>query len=224
MKKSVFSTTGLLLMATLLVLGSPAALLAQDTSLEPYQPKKKKDYQVTIHTEYGDMVVVLYDQTPLHKGNFLRLAEAGFFDQTTFHRVINGFMIQGGDPNSKPGGDAAQVGQGGPSYTIPAEFVPELTHVKGALAAARQGDAVNPQKASSGSQFYIVQNPASCRHLNGQYTVFGQVTEGLEIIDRIATQPKSPTTGEPIRMTIEVKKIRKPAGKKKAENEEIGVD
>ncbi len=187
----------------------PTVLQGQEVNLEPYQPKKRKDYQVIIHTEYGDMVVKLYDQTPLHKGNFLRLAEEGFFDQTSFHRVISGFMIQGGDPYSKPGGDASQVGQGGPSYTIPAEFVPELTHVKGALAAARQGDAVNPQKASSGSQFYLVQNPASCRHLNGQYTVFGQVTEGLEIIDQIAAQPKSPTTGEPIRMTMEVKKVKR---------------
>lgn len=108
-----------------------------------------------ISTEFGDMYVVLYDETPLHKENFLKLAEEGFYDSTTFHRVIEGFMIQGGDPNSKdeiPFND----GQGGPGYTIDAEFNPDLIHKKGALAAARLGDQQNPERKSSGSQFYIV--------------------------------------------------------------------
>ena len=108
-----------------------------------------------ISTGFGDMYVVLYDETPLHKENFLKLAEEGFYDSTTFHRVIEGFMIQGGDPNSKdeiPFND----GQGGPGYTIDAEFNSNLIHKKGALAAARLGDQQNPERKSSGSQFYIV--------------------------------------------------------------------
>ena len=108
-----------------------------------------------ISTDFGDMYVLLYDDTPLHKENFIKLAKEGFYDSTTFHRVIEGFMIQGGDPNSKdeiPFND----GQGGPGYTIEAEFNPDLIHKKGALAAARLGDQQNPERKSSGSQFYIV--------------------------------------------------------------------
>ena len=194
---------------TLLLLFA-GAIMAQEVALKPYQPSKKKDYLVTIHTEYGDMVLLLYDQTPLHKENFLSLARTGYYDSTNFHRVLKGFMIQGGDPNSKPGGDAAGIGNGGPNYTVPAEFVPSLTHVKGALAAARQPDQVNPLKASSGSQFYIVHTPAACRHLNGSYTVFGQVIQGLEIVDKIATQPvRGSKPVEDIRMTVTVKRMSK---------------
>lgn len=108
-----------------------------------------------IDTDFGEMYVVLYDETPLHKENFLKLAKEGFYDSTTFHRVMNEFMIQGGDPNSKddiPFND----GQGGPGYTIEAEFNPKFIHKKGALAAARLGDQQNPERKSSGSQFYIV--------------------------------------------------------------------
>ena len=112
---------------------------------------------VIIHTEYGDMVVVLYDETPKHKDNFLKLAQEGYYDSLLFHRVINGFMIQGGDPQSKHAAPDAMLGNGGPDYTIEAEFVPKYFHKKGALAAAREGDNVNPEKRSSGSQFYIVQ-------------------------------------------------------------------
>lgn len=113
--------------------------------------KKDKDYLVTIHTNYGDMKVILYDATPKHKANFLKLAREGAYDSTVFHRVINDFMIQGGDLSDKPGVEEDA------DYTIPAEFVDTLFHQKGALAAARRGDQVNPEKASSGSQFYIVQ-------------------------------------------------------------------
>lgn len=115
------------------------------------------DYDVLIKTEFGDMKVKLYDKTPKHKANFLKLAEDGFYNDLLFHRVIKDFMIQGGDPESKNAPADKMLGGGGPGYTTPAEFNPEYFHKKGALAAARQGDQVNPEKASSGSQFYIVQ-------------------------------------------------------------------
>lgn len=119
--------------------------------------KKSDDKVVLIKTDMGNIVVDLYDETPLHKANFLKLANSGFYDSLLFHRVINGFMIQGGDPQSKGAKQGVQLGNGGPGYTIPAEFVDSLYHKKGALAAARMGDNVNPEKKSSGSQFYIVQ-------------------------------------------------------------------
>lgn len=113
--------------------------------------------KVRITTTLGDIIVRLYDETPLHRDNFLKLAREGYYDGTLFHRVIKGFMIQGGDPDSKGAPAGKSLGTGGPSYTIPREFVyPQLFHKKGALSAARQSDQVNPEKASSGSQFYIV--------------------------------------------------------------------
>jgi cyclophilin family peptidyl-prolyl cis-trans isomerase len=112
---------------------------------------------VLISTDLGDIKVKLYNETPLHRDNFLKLAGEGFYDGVLFHRVINHFMIQGGDPDSKGAAPGIQLGRGGPNYTVPAEFVPGLFHKKGALAAARQGDQANPLKASSSSQFYIVQ-------------------------------------------------------------------
>ena len=111
---------------------------------------------VQIKTTLGDITVRLYDETPLHRDNFLKLAREGYYDGTLFHRVIKNFMIQGGDPTSRGAAPSAHLGAGGPDYTIPAEFNPALIHKKGALAAARQGDEVNPEKRSSGSQFYIV--------------------------------------------------------------------
>lgn len=118
---------------------------------------QKKDFVVTIHTKYGKMIALLYDETPKHKANFIKLAKAHYFDSLLFHRVIAGFMIQGGDPNSKKAKPGQSLGNGGPGYTIDAEFNPKFFHKKGALSAARLGDAANPTKASSGSQFYIVQ-------------------------------------------------------------------
>jgi peptidyl-prolyl cis-trans isomerase B (cyclophilin B) len=118
---------------------------------------KKTDYVVTIKTSYGDMVAILYDETPKHKENFIKLAKEKFYDSLIFHRVIEGFMIQGGDPDSKKAKPGQPLGSGGPGYTIDAEFIPKYFHEKGALSAARTGDNVNPKKASSGSQFYIVQ-------------------------------------------------------------------
>jgi len=176
------------------------------------RPKKsKKDEVVTISTSLGDMKLVLFDQTPNHKANFLKLAKSGFYNGTTFHRIIQDFMIQGGDPNSKdadPGNDGM-----GPANekTIPAEIRPDLYHKYGAVAAARQGDFVNPTRASSASQFYIVENHNGTPHLDGAYTVFGQVISGLEVVDKIATQPKNmmdrPQTD--IKMTMKVEKLKK---------------
>lgn len=118
---------------------------------------QNKDYVVTIKTRYGDMVAILYDETPKHKENFIKLAKEHYFDSTLFHRVIAGFMIQGGDPDSKGAMPGQPLGRGGPGYTIDAEFNPKFIHERGALSAARLGDKQNPAKASSGSQFYIVQ-------------------------------------------------------------------
>ena len=140
-----------------------------------------------IITNMGTIKVKLYSGTPKHRENFAKLAFSKYYDGIIFHRVINGFMIQGGDPLTKDiYADPAKYGTGGPDYTIPAEFVPEYTHKKGALAAAMRGDAANPLKESSGSQFYIVQNESTCAQLDGNYTVFGQTVEGFDVIDKIA--------------------------------------
>ncbi|MBX2965742.1 MAG: peptidylprolyl isomerase [Cyclobacteriaceae bacterium] len=119
--------------------------------------KKGNDYVVTIKTNHGDMVAILYDETPKHKANFIKLTQEKFYDSLLFHRVIEEFMIQGGDPNSKNAEPGQSLGNGGPGYTVDAEFVPQYFHEKGAFSAARLGDEANPAKASSGSQFYIVQ-------------------------------------------------------------------
>ena len=139
-----------------------------------------------IITSMGVIKVKLYAKTPLHRENFEKLALNKYYDGVLFHRVIRGFMIQGGDPLSKDPANKAKFGTGGPDYTVPAEFVPEYKHKKGALAAARRGDAVNPYKESSGSQFYLVQDAAGCAQLDGDYTVFGETIEGLDVIDKIA--------------------------------------
>ena len=141
-----------------------------------------------IQTTDGTMTVKLYADTPLHRDNFVKLARKGFYDGLLFHRIIKGFMIQGGDPLTKDSTQVAMYGTGGPGYTIPAEIVPGHTHKKGALAAARRGDQANPAKASSGSQFYIVQDADGCRHLDGEYTIFGEVIDGLNVIDKIAAE------------------------------------
>ncbi len=140
-----------------------------------------------IITTLGTIRVKLYDNTPKHRANFARLAFEGFYDGVLFHRVINGFMIQSGDPLSKDEAQKASWGTGGPGYTVPAEIVPENKHIKGALAAARRGDRANPLRESSGSQFYIVQDAKTCAQLDGQYTVFGQTVDGFDVIDKIAS-------------------------------------
>ena len=116
----------------------------------------EKRTQVKIETTMGDIVVELYNETPKHRDNFIKLAKEGVYDSTLFHRVIRQFMIQAGDPESKTANDTAQLGSGDVGYTVPAEFVPKFFHKKGALAAARMGDDVNPNRESSGCQFYIV--------------------------------------------------------------------
>ena len=139
-----------------------------------------------IITNFGTIKVKLYSKTPKHRENFAKLALSGYYDGLLFHRVIKGFMLQTGDPYTRDTSKVADYGKGGPDYTIPAEFVPEYKHKKGALAAARRGDAANPMKESSGSQFYIVQDAAGCSHLDGAYTVFGETLEGFDVIDKIA--------------------------------------
>jgi len=242
---------------------------------------------VLIKTQFGDMKVVLYNETPKHRDNFLKLAKAGYYDGVLFHRVIKDFMIQGGDPETRNAKPDQQLGNGGPGYEIDSEFNPKLLHKKGALAAAREGDQTNPLKKSSGSQFYIVQgvvfpandlpsleakgteklaqshmrqlvrenedsmkfyqktgnqvamallgerlqNEAIAKakqtpfklteeqkqvyttvggtpHLDGNYTVFGEVIEGLAVLDSIAAQPTGPNDRPLKDLKMEIKVIK----------------
>ena len=156
------------------------------TALEMERMRKEMP-EFIIETTHGTMKIRLYDKTPQHRDNFAKLVSENYYDGIRFHRVIEGFMIQTGDPFSRDTALINSWGTGGPDYTVPAEFIAEYGHKKGAIAAARKGDMANPKKASSGSQFYIVHDPNVCRQLDGQYTVFGEVTEGLEVIDAIAT-------------------------------------
>lgn len=143
-----------------------------------------------IVTSMGTIKVKLYEDTPLHKANFCKLVESNFYNGIKFHRIIKGFMIQVGDPNTKDTTiSPKQYGFGGPGYTVPAEILPNHTHIKGALCAARKGDAANPAKESSGSQIYLVQDAAACAQLDGEYTIFGETIEGLDVIDKIASVP-----------------------------------
>ena len=145
--KSIFSTA---ILALIIVASCNAATANK-------KEKKEKSKFVIIETTYGEMKIRLYNETPLHRDNFIKLVKDNFYDSLLFHRVIKDFMIQGGDPDSKGAKSGVTLGEGGPGYQIDAEFVPELIHKKGVLAAAREGDQVNPEKKSSGSQFYIVQ-------------------------------------------------------------------
>ncbi len=143
---------------------------------------------VVIETALGNITVQLNDSAaPKHSANFRKLAKEGFYDSTTFHRVMPGFMIQGGDPNSKSG-ERSTHGMGGPEYRVDAEI--GLTHDRGVIAAARQGDQINPQRMSNGSQFYIT--VADAKFLDGQYSVFGKVVEGMDIADKIVAVPRDP--------------------------------
>ena len=181
-------------------------------SLGSYAAKPKHQY-VRISTDKGECIIMLYNQTPLHRDNFLKLAKEKFYNGTLFHRVIQNFMIQGGDPDSRNAKTGAALGEGDVGYQVPAEFRDSLFHKKGVLAAARDN---NPEKASSGCQFYIVQGktytdeqldaietkrlqfklPESHRavyktlggspHLDRNYTAFGEVVQGLELVDSIA--------------------------------------
>ena len=195
----------------------------------------EKKYYVRIETSYGNMTVELFNETPKHRDNFIKLVKEGFYDGLLFHRVIKDFMIQGGDPKSRDAKPGQPLGDGNLGYLVPAEFVPGLIHRKGALAAARQGDQVNPTKASSPCQFYIVQGivwpkerlmmmaermgkhltdsqievyttVGGTPHLDNDYTVFGQVVEGLEVIDKIAAVKCGPNDRpeEDVKMKISI--------------------
>ncbi len=156
---------------------------------------------VVIKTSMGNITVQLADdKAPKHAANFRKLAKEGFYAGTTFHRVIPGFMIQGGDPNSK-GDDRSKDGLGGPGYTIDAEI--GLTHDRGVIAAARLGDEVNPTRKSNGSQFYITVAPAV--FLDGQYSVFGKVVKGMDVVDKIAAVPRD-RNDNPIQKVV-IKKV-----------------
>ena len=142
-----------------------------------------------INTTMGTIRIKLYKETPKHRDNFLKLASEGFYNNVLFHRVINGFMIQTGDPLTKDTLNAASFGTGGPGYNVPAEILPQFKHKKGALAAARRGDQANPERESSGSQFYLVQDAQGCKQLDGAYTIFGETIMGENVIDLIASVP-----------------------------------
>jgi cyclophilin family peptidyl-prolyl cis-trans isomerase len=199
--------------------------------------KKPSHQYVRLTTSYGECIIMLYNETPLHRDNFIKLVKKGIYDRTLFHRVIKDFMIQGGDPDSKQATPGQQLGEGDVGYTIPAEFNDQLFHKKGVLAAARED---NPDKASSGCQFYLVQGkvftdeqldaveskrlkfkiPAAQRevyktmggtpHLDRNYTVFGEMVQGLPLVDSIAnvvTDPNNrPVTD--VRMSLKLLKKR----------------
>ncbi|MES2417673.1 MAG: peptidylprolyl isomerase [Bacteroidota bacterium] len=207
--------------------------------IQAYAAKPKNQY-VKISTNKGEVIIRLYNETPLHRDNFIKLAKNGTFNGTLFHRVIKAFMIQGGDPDSKNAKPDSLLGNGGLGYTVPAEFRDSLFHKKGVLAAAREGDNVNPEKASSSTQFYIVQGKVwtdsllntleekrlkfkipewqrqvyktigGTPHLDRNYTVYGEVVKGLEMVDKIAEEPtdKNDRPKTDIKMTVTVLKKR----------------
>lgn len=205
MTKKITFAAFFLLVAGLL---APQSVVAQNK-------KAEKEVRVEMVTTEGRMVFVLFNDTPLHRDNFLKLVKEHTYDSLLFHRVIRNFMIQGGDPQSRHARPGQMLGDGTLGYTVPAEFRREHFHRKGALCAARQGDNVNPKKESSASQFYIVQGQVwddakldmmekrfghsfseeqrkvystvgGTPHLDGEYTVFGQLVEGMEVLDHIA--------------------------------------
>ncbi len=156
MNISVIKKTILVVNASLLFFGCGSTKDSNSDNVNSENELNANNNTYIISTKFGDMTIKLFDETPLHRDNFKKLVADSFYDGTLFHRVIDGFMIQGGDPTSKNAKPGQQLGMGNIKYTIPAEFNPNLIHKKGALAAARQSDAVNPQKESSGCQFYIV--------------------------------------------------------------------
>ena len=215
--------------------------MAQTTSSNEQADITKGTVRVKIETRLGDIVVRLYDATPNHRDNFVKLVKEGYYDGTLFHRVIKNFMIQGGDPDSKGAPADKSLGEGGPDYTLEAEIRTGLYHKRGALAAAREGDDTNPERRSSGSQFYIVwgrtfsprqieyldeklktEHPETggltemqqriyasqggTPHLDGQYTVFGEVEEGMDVVEKIQNLPTNqadrPVEDVAVKMTI----------------------
>jgi peptidyl-prolyl cis-trans isomerase B (cyclophilin B) len=210
MKNNVIKVAALILFVTIASLVSASGRL----------------WHVRLITTKGEIILILYDETPLHRDNFVKLSKKGYFNGVLFHRVINDFMIQSGDPDSKEREPGKLYGNGGPDKNVPAEFIPSLFHKRGALAAAREGDDVNPSRESSGSQFYIVEGkihsdetltvaeqkindrnrtigietnyhiPDKYRdyykkfggtpHLDTQYSVFGEVIEGMDVVLKIS--------------------------------------
>lgn len=197
------------------------ALFMTAQGVEKQESGKDSGVRVEMQTSSGNIVILLYDDTPLHRDNFIKLAGEGVYDGTLFHRVIKGFMIQGGDPDSKNAKAGQMLGEGDLGYKIPAEFRENHINKRGALCAARQGDDVNPKKESSASQFYIVQGrkwsdgemnmmeqrfgkkysdehrkiyveEGGAPHLDGDYTVFGEVLEGMDVVDKIAAVKTDP--------------------------------
>jgi cyclophilin family peptidyl-prolyl cis-trans isomerase len=225
-------------MALLIV--TPILAWACNPRLSNGLKKKDRGKDVQMVTSMGTIVLRLSDSTPMHRDNFLMLVKRGYYDSLLFHRVIRNFMIQSGDPDSKvghPGKPLSQGGTGGPGYMVPAEFRSALFHKRGALAAAHTGDDVNPTRASSGSQFYIVQGkqftgaaldsvetfrmrgrkiPPEQRavyetvggapHLDQNYTVFGEVVSGMEVVDSIAAVA---TSGRPLDRPLKEVRILK---------------
>lgn len=201
------------------------------------QKKSKKDFLITVSTNMGDMQLILYESTPKHRANFLKLVNEGFYKDLLFHRIIENFMIQGGDPNSRNAKAGQMLGSGGPNYKVDAEFLPQLIHKKGVLAAARDGNA---QKASSSCQFYIVQGKkltdqelemmekrknityteaqkkiykeiGGTPFLDQDYTVYGELVAGLDILDKIAAVPtdENDRPKEDVKMNITAKEMSK---------------
>ncbi len=202
MKKIILLST----IASLVLILSSCKKKDTDSNTKP----QEKEYElIEMTTDYGIMYIWLYDETPLHKANFLKLIKDGFYNGLIFHRIIPNFMIQGGDPSGN--------GTGGPGYTIPAEIKPEITHKKGSIAAARLGDQVNPNKESSGSQFYIAVSTDGTKHLNGAYTVFGEVIKGIEAADQIVAQPRNAQDKPNKDIKMQVKIIKKTKAQIKSE-------
>ena len=160
-------------------------LAALAMALAACGPKTEKEVVMVVETTMGTVEFKLYNQTPLHRDNFIRLAEEHYFDSLLFHRVIDGFVIQGGDPNSKHAAPGEVLGDGEPDFRVPAEIRVDqgITCVKGSILAAREGDDVNPKRESCASQYCFMMRP--CPHLDGAYTVFGEVTEGMDVLEAI---------------------------------------
>ena len=179
---------------------------ADTVSLTNYKNRLPQEPIFDIVTSMGTIRVKLYKDTPKHRDNFTKLALSHFYDDVLFHRVIDGFIIQGGDPFTRDTSRVEEWGEGGPGYTIDAEIVPAHRHLRGALAAARRGNLANPMKESSGSQFYLVQDSTNCKHLNGEYTVFGETIGGLNVIDRMA-RVQTDRLDRPVRPVV-IRRIR----------------
>ena len=174
----------------------------KDTADMKDKPVIVEEEIITLTTSEGVIVIKLDAvAAPKHSENFKKLVKEGFYDGTTFHRVIPGFMIQGGDPLSKDQAKRSEHGTGGPGYTVPAEIGKK--HKRGSVAAARQGDQVNPKRESSGSQFYIC--VVDTTFLDGQYTVFGEVIEGMDVADKIVAKPRDPRDNPKEPVTVKAK-------------------